>query len=323
MGTFRACFRRCAAWTAPAALAGAGLVAAGHAASGTVDPWLHVAAFLPMAASCLCAVSLWPLFAADANGRELVRRATKGPLHGMPTAAFAALAAAALGLLAIAAAAATLVPAPRAHHPLVATGRPILDDANASISFANGRECDELLLRPAALLPQGAPLPTRVEIFVDGERATPEPIAFYGHRQLAIVPLGGRRAERIEARRVDGNVPLLFDREATVVVEHGEASALAGCALALSLCLLPAFVALCIAMLTGSFVSTPVQWVATLAAVVVQTAGRAGPADAALTLCARGRWIPVEGLHGSVATSLAVGAAAMVVTALLQRGGSK
>ena len=323
MGTFRACFGRCAAWTAPAALAGAGVVAAGHATDGSVDPWLQVAAFLPVAASCICAVSLWPLFAADANGRELVRRATKGPLHGMPSAVLAALTAAALGLLAIAAVAATMVPAPRAHVALLATERPILDDASTSLMFATGRECDELRLRPAALLPNGTPTPTRVEILVDGERATPEPIAFYGHRQLAIVPLGGRRAERIEVRRIDGNVPLLFDREAAVAVECGEASALAGSALAMSFCLLPAFVALCIAMLTGPFVSTPVQWVATLAAVVVQTAGRAGPADAALTLLARGHWIPGEGLAGQALTSIAVGVAAVFLAALLQRGGSK
>ncbi len=323
MGTFRVCFRRCAAWTAPAALAGALLVWIGNATTGAVDPWLHVGAFLPVVASCLCAVSLWPMFAADANGRELVRRTTKGPLHGMPSAALAALAAAALGLLAVTASTAPLLPAPRAHRALAAGSRPILDADSGSLSFACERACDELRLRPAALLPQGAPAPTRVEVFVDGQLATPEPIAFYGHRQLAIVPLDGRRAGRIELRRIDGNVPLLFDREAAVAVEHGDAPAIAGCALAASFCLLPAFVALCLAMLTGPFVSTPVQWVATLCAVVVQTAGRAGPADAALTLCARGRWIPAEGLETEAALSFAVGAIAVVTAALLHRGGAK
>lgn len=318
MRTFSAAFARCLAWALPAtALGGVALIAIA-ATTHSIGPWLHAAAFLPVAASCLAATAFWPLFAADGDAREWVRRATRRPLHGMHHAALGSLCASALCLLALAIAASPFVPSPRAHRSAQAIGRPILDDTNAQLTFDVGAECAELRLRPIAMLPKGELAPARVEVAVDGQRITEEPIAFDGTRQLAIVPLDGRMAQRIELRRVSGTIPLLFDPAAAVVVSPDANSALLGCAMSLLLMLVPACVALALAMATGTMAALPVQQALVLTALVVQTAGQAGPADAALTLCARGHWLPTEGMLPSIRASLLV-AAGFVAMAMLTK----
>lgn len=282
-------------------------------------PWLQGSALLPIAASCLAATSLWPMFANDADGREFVRRATTGPLHGMLTVSFAALLAAAIALLALACAVAPLVPPPRAVRTMHATTRPVLDASQSEVTFVVGEQCDELRLRPAALLPQDAPEATKVEVVVDGRSATHDPVVFGSHRQLAIVPLGAIGAREVTLRRVAGNVPLLFDREGATSVAIGERSRVAGCSLAMLTMLLPLAAALAIAMLTAPTCGIAVQAGIVCVALVVQTAGQAGPADAALTLCARGRWLPGEGLGASCAWSAAIACAAALLAAALPK----
>lgn len=319
MATLRLSFVRCLAFAAPAAAIGAALAWTGHAATGSTTPWLHAAALLPVAASCLAATSLWPMFANDADGREMVRRATRGPLHGMPSVAFAAMLAAAIALLALACAVAPLVPSPRAVRPMQPTTRPVLDVSQSSTHFVVDERCDELRLRPAALLPQDLPEVSQIEVLVDGERATHEPIAFGAHRQLVIVPLGGRIVGRVELRRVAGNVPLLFDRQGAAAIASGERSRLVCCALAMLTLLLPLAVALGVAMLTAPTCGFAVQAGIVSVALVVQTAGQAGPADAAITLCARGRWLFDEGLGASCAWSAAVACSAALLAAALPK----
>ena len=319
MATLRLSFARCVAFAAPAAVVGAALAWTGHAATESATPWLHAASLLPIAASGLAATSLWPMFSNDAAGRDLVRRATKGPLHGMPTVALSALLAAAIALLALACATAPLVPAPRAARPMHATTRPVLDASQSEASFVVDGACDELRLRPAALLPQDAPEATKVEVVVDGRSATHEPVVFGGHRQLAIVPLGGRVAHEVTLRRVAGNVPLLFDREGATSIAAGERNRVVGCSLAMLTLLLPLAVALAVAMLTAPTCGFPVQAGIVCVALVVQTAGQAGPADAAVTLCARGRWLPGEGLGAACAWSAAIACAAALLAAALPK----
>lgn len=282
-------------------------------------PWLQGAALLPVAASCIAATSLWPMFSNDADGRELVRRATRGPLHGMPTVALSSLLAAAIALFALSLAMAPLVPPARAVRSMQATSRPVLDASHSEATFVVGEACDELRLRPAAMLPQDAPDATQVEVVVDGRIATHEPVVFGAHRQLAIVPLGGRFAHEVTLRRVGGNVPLLFDRDGATSVAAGERSRIVGCSLALLTMLLPLAVALAIAMLTAPTCGFAVQAGIACVALVVQTAGQAGPADAAITLCARGRWLPGEGLGASCAWSAAIACAAALLAAALPK----
>lgn len=319
MATLRLSFARCLAFAVPCAFVGAAVAWTGRAVTGSTTPWLHAASLLPICASCLAATSLWPMFSNDADGRDVVRRATKGPLHGMPTVALSSLLAAAIAMLLLAMAIAPLVPAPRSVRPMQATTRPVLDASQWEASFAVDEACDELRLRPAALLPQDAPEATRVEIVVDGRSATDEPVSFGAHRQLAIVPLDGRIARTVTLRRVAGNVPLLFDREGASSVSAGERSRVVGCSLAMLTLLLPLGVALAIAMLTAPVCGFAVQAGIVVVALVVQTAGQAGPADAAVTLCSRGRWLPGEGLGASCVWSTAIACAATLLAAALPK----
>jgi hypothetical protein len=273
---------------------------------------------LPIAASCLAVTAFWPLFAKDGAAREWVRRATRRPLHGMLHAALGSLCASLLCLLALAIAAAPFAPTPHAHSAAQPIGRPILDDSQAQLSFAVDAACKELRLRPIAMLPHGELAPSLVEVAVDGERITDEPISFEGSRQLAVVPLDGRQVQRIELRMVRGTLPLLFDQAAAVIVSPDAKSTLLSCAMALLVMLVPACVALALSMATGAIAALPVQQALALTALLVQTAGQAGPADAALTLCARGHWLPSEGLLPSIGASLLI-AALFVIAATLTK----
>jgi hypothetical protein len=319
MHTFHAAFVRCLAWALPAtALGGAALVAT-SIATDSIGPWLHAAAFLPIAASCLAVTAFWPLFAKDGDAREWVRRATRRPLHGMLHAALGSLCASLLCLLALAIAAAPFVPTPHARSAAQPIGRPILDDSQTLLSFDVGAACKELRLRPIAMMPHGELAPACVEVAVDGKRITDEPISFEGTRQLAVVPLDGRQVQRIELRLVRGSIPLLFDQDAAVIVSPDAKSTLLGCAMALLVMLVPACVALALSMATGAIAALPVQQALALTALLVQTAGQAGPADAALTLCARGHWLPSEGLLPSISASLLVAALFAIAATLAKK----
>jgi hypothetical protein len=318
MRTFHAAFVRCLAWALPATALSCAAVVATSFAAHSIGPWLHAAAFLPIAASCFAATAFWPLFATDGDAREWVRRATRRPFHGLHHAALGSLCASALCLLALAIAAAPFVPTPRAHHAAQPIGRPILDDAQTQLSFEVGAACKELRLRPIAMLPHGELAPARVDVAADGTRITNEPISFDGTRQLVVLPLDGRRVQRIELRLVRGTIPLLFDQDAAVVVSPDTESSLLGCAMALLVMLVPACAALALAMATGAIAALPVQQALVLTALLVQTAGQAGPADAALTLCARGHWLPTEGLLPSIGASLLV-TAGFVLAAMLTK----
>ncbi|MEQ1633682.1 MAG: hypothetical protein ABL997_14985, partial [Planctomycetota bacterium] len=90
---------------APATVLAIAVLWIGFAATGLATPWLHLAAFLPTTVAGLAAIAFWPVFATDRSLGELVRRLTRRPLHGMPTAALGAILAAAccLALVAFAA----------------------------------------------------------------------------------------------------------------------------------------------------------------------------------------------------------------------------
>ena len=319
MRTMQLAFVRCTRFAAPAAAAGAAVVWSGHAATGSAAPWLHVAALLPVAASGHAALSLWPLFANDTDARDLVRRATRPPLHGMPTVALASLLAAVICMCALAFATAPLMPAARSVRALQPVAKPILDGSQDEATFVVDAACAELRLQPAALLPPNAPEPTEVAALVDGIAVGFGTIAFGGHRQLAVVPLEGRHVGRVTLRRMAGNIPLVFDREGASFVEAAERSRLANCVLALLVAALPLSAAMGIAMLTAPVCGHAVQTGLCGVALVVQTAGQAGPSDAAITLCARGRWIGDEGLGASCAWTAAVAVAAAALAATLPK----
>jgi hypothetical protein len=305
-------------WALPATALALAVLWIGVATTGTGTPWLHVAAFLPVVASSLSAVAFWPPFATDARGAELVRRTTKGPLHGMPTATLGALLAAAACLLLLAVAASPLVPEPRAHHRLRAHERPLLDDGRIELSFALPEDCVELQLRPVVLMPRAAPEATSLQIAIDGKELAAGPVMIFGDRQLVRVPLERGSGTTVALRRISGNLPLWFDAAAVLAVDDSGPPRLLGCALAFSVWLLPLWVTLGTAMLLSRWLRQPMALVVAGVALVLQSLGQVGPATAAVTLCARGHWLLTEPIFWPCITSLGAGVAAMIAAMALR-----
>ncbi|MGE3175409.1 MAG: hypothetical protein AB7O97_22480 [Planctomycetota bacterium] len=322
-GTAAVCARRCLRVAAAPTLLAATGCGIGAWATGTLVPWLHVSAFVPALLCCAAAVEFWPTFARGRAGADLVRSVTRRPLHGALAAGGGALLALALLLLGLAAGWSLLAPAPRAHRALAAEGRPLLDDTGGEVAFAvGGAPLGELQLRPIALLPHGDLEPTRVQVLADGAPLLAAPAEFRGSRQLLRVPLDGRRLDRLVLRRVSGTVPLLFADDAAVAVDQAPRARLLASALAFAPWLLPAALALALALLLGPFVGAPVALVTVGAALLLQTLGDLGPAAAALSLFARGHWLPAEPVFRDGLPSLGT-AVVVMISAMLVRAGTR
>lgn len=304
-------FRHCLSWAAPATVLAIAVLWIGFAATGLATPWLHLAAFLPTTVAGLAAIAFWPVFATDRSLGELVRRLTRRPLHGMPTAALGAILAAACCLAVVAFAASPMVPLPRAHHRLAPPDRPLLDDDRTELTFLLPPDSRELQLRPIALLPNASPEATRLVVLVDGI-ACSDPVTIYGDRQLVRIPLSSGSARTVSLRRTAGNLPLWFDERSVVAIDGSPIDRTLACALAMAVYLLPLFVTLSIAMATARFVRLPMALVGAAIAMLLQSLGQLGPATDAIGLCARGRWLPTEPIFWRCVTSLGAGVAAMI-----------
>jgi hypothetical protein len=311
---FGRCLRRAAAPSAAAAIAGSAL----QAATGTSAPWLHAAAFVVAAACCLCTVELWPLFARGRPGTDLVVRAVPGSLHGSGAAVAGAL----LALLALLVPTALLLalglPEPRSHRAAAAGA--VLDDARPELRVElGGVPCREVLLRPVALMPAAAPVATTLQVFADGEPVG-SAIEITATQQLVRVPMAGRSIATLSLRRVAGNLALLFPRDGIVAVDAAAKSRALGSVLAFALWILPAGVALALALLLAPLAALPTSLLVAAAALVLQTLGDLGPAAAALTHAARGRWLLDESVFRDCLPSLGTGLAAMIAAMFVRAG---
>jgi hypothetical protein len=285
-------------------------------------PWLHLPMFALAAAVCATALETWPTFARDRPGAAWVLRLQTGPLRGCGAAAAGALCALLPCLVAIGAVAAWSIPgmpAPRAHFVLAAGGDAVLDDATGALSFAGPAEpCAELRLRPVAVLPRDvAPVPTTLRIEIDGAPDAGGTVSVSGTNQLVRVPLHGAVARTVRVHRQSGNLPLLFPRGSAQVVGLSERSTVANGTIAAAHYLLPAFLALALAMLGSTALSLPVNLALVLGTLLLTTLGSVLPTGAAVDALLRGRWLPAENLLQPALPALAMGATAIALAVAL------
>lgn len=312
MDTFGTCYRHCLRRSAPLAAVSALLAWTSAGLADSPSPWLDLGVLAVPWAAVATAVTLWPAFATDGSARDLVCRAGGGPLRGLRAAVLAGVAAAATGLLLLWIAVSPLVPAPRAHTGLVANGRPGLDAEHPTLEFALGSACDEVRFRPIVLMSQDELQATRVAFEVDGEPVADGEVEFTGDRQLVRLPMHGRSAARVTLRRISGTLRLWFDEGAAIAIAAAPSSRVGACALAALVTSLPALVTLALLAALAPFLRTASALVVATCALLVQTLGRVGPAEAALAACTRGRRLLDEALFWPCLASLALGLLAMI-----------
>jgi hypothetical protein len=322
--TTRVVCRRCLAVAAAPTLVATAIAAIGVAladAGGAVlAPWLHLPAFVAAGACCTAAVECWPTFAQRRPGADWLLRILPPPLFGCAAAAAGALLALGTLLALPFALAAIAAPVPHTHHALDADGVPLLRAGDGTLTFAaGGRAARELLLRPVALLPAGAPEATGLLAFADDQPLAAEPWTVAGSHELVRMPFAPRTVTQLRLQRAGGNIPLVFPSGSVVLVEAAPRSRLANCALALATYLLPAAVALALAALAAPATALPVNLLLVLAALLLQTLGNIGPTGDAIAALLRGRWLPAEPLLAASVPSLGTGALAMIL-AMLWRG---
>lgn len=329
--TFRRCLRVAALPTGLATLAALGLqrlvpVELGHQdAPGAGTPWLNAPLFVAAVACAAAAVQFWPLFARERPGADWLRRGQRGAFGGTTAALAGALLAQLVLTVPLTTLLARALGAPVAARAQVATRPPdvpLLLRTQPELVLPLPHRCDaaELLLRPQAGPPAGAPTPTRVRIAAaDDTEVAPIEVTFAATRQLARVPFAAPGLAAVRLTWLDGNVPLLFDADSVVCVERAPRSTLAnGLAVALA-GLVPTFVALALACLCGAIATLPTTLATAIAAVFVGTIGGLGPLGEGVTALLRGRWFPLDECATRSALPGAVGVAALALALLARR----
>lgn len=264
-------------------------------------PWLHVPLFVLAAALCATAIEAWPPFARARPGSQWLLRYRRGPLRGCGLASCGALCALGAGLALLGACALALprLPEPRAHLRLQGPpGLPMLDASTREIEFRGpGEACEELLLRPIAMLPRGEiAVATGLEIRIDGVAMAHEPTVIAGDRELVRVPLHGRVLERVQLIAKSGNLLLALPKGSVIAVASAGHSRMANCALAGLSYLAPCGLALCLALLGAPVLSLSVNLAMLLGSLLIATLGGLLPTGRAFDAMLRGRWLPAEGL---------------------------
>jgi hypothetical protein len=286
-------------------------------------PWLHVPLFLLVAALCASTLEAWPAFARARPGAAWLLRYRRGPLRGCGAAALGAAAALATGcaLLGLCALAWPGLPSPRAFLRLQGPpGLAVLDRDQRQVAFAGpGEPCEELLLRPIAVLPPGRDaVATELEICIDGQPLGDKPVLIAGDRQLVSVPLHGRALQRVELVAKSGNVLLALPPDAVVAVASAPRSRAANAMLAGLSYLAPGGLALCFALAGAPVLALPVNLALVLGTLLLATLGGLLPTGRALTALLRGRWLPAEGLLPSLLPGLGLAAACVLLGCLLR-----
>lgn len=309
----------------PVSLLAAGALAFGTAqhgedAAGAQSPWLLLPAFVAAAVACLAALEAWPTFARGRPGQDLVLRALGPGLAGCGAATLGATVALALWLAPVAVLGAAVAPPAHAHRQLAPHDRPVLDAEQRRIRFGGGgAHASAVLLRPVALVPLGAPEPTTIHVAVDGQRVTAEPLAVAGTRQLLRIPLD-RAVDELRIESTGGSLTLLFLEDSVELVLADERSRIANALLACAPWLFAAAAALAFGALLAPFVALPVNAVAVLAALVLQSLGRLGPIEEGVLALLRGRWLVSEPwLWRRELTTAATAALALLVAHCLRR----
>jgi hypothetical protein len=321
---FVRCLRQAAVpWLLAAALAAVAAAATqgfGDDAPAARAPWLHLPAFVGACACGWTALESWPAFARQQPGADWVLRLRSDPWYGCGNALLGALAAFALLLLPIGLAAAALAPAPRVHRALQATGTPLLDAEHDTVTFAvDGGPFAGLQLRPFAFLPPAAPEPAALAVSADGAPLVAAPVPVAGTRELLEIAFAPRAIRALTVRRTAGNLPLLFVGDAAVLIEAAPRSRLGNGLFAAGCWLLPLAVALALATLAAPAVALPVNGMLLVAALLLQTLGRLGPAADALAAALRGRWLPTDPVFRGCLPSLGTGVLAMIAAMPLRR----
>jgi hypothetical protein len=283
-------------------------------------PFLHLPAFVGAAACGFTALECWPAFAQKQPGADWILRLRPDPWYGCGNALLGALAAFALLLLPIGLTAAALAPAPRAHRVLQPTGSPLLDAGHDAVTFAvDGGPFAELQLRPIAFLPPAAPEPAALSVSADGAPLVAAPLPIAGTRELLPIVFAPRAIRELTVRRTAGNLPLLFVGDAAVLIEAAPRSRLGNGLAAAGCWLLPLAVALAFATLAAPAVALPVNGMLLIAALLLQSLGRIGPAADALAAVLRGRWLFSEPVFRRCLPSLGTGVLAMIAAMILRR----
>jgi hypothetical protein len=320
---FVRCLRQAAApWllaAAVAAVAAAATQGFGDDAPAARAPWLHLPAFVGACACGWTALECWPAFARQQPGADWVLRLRPDPWYGCGNALLGALAAFALLLLPVGLAAAALAPAPRVHRALQATGTPLLDAEHDAVTFAvDGGPFAGLQLRPFAIRPPAAPAPAMLAVAADGAPLA-DALQVAGTREPLSIAFAPRTIRELTVRRTAGNLPLLFVLDAAVLIEAAPRSRLGNGLFAAGCWLLPLAVALAFATLAAPAVALPVNGMLLVAALLLQSLGRLGPAADALAAALRGRWLPADPVFHGCVPSLGTGVLAMIAAMPLRR----
>lgn len=314
-GPFGVAFRHCLRTVLPWGLATAAAAAVAAAAwpadlaadsdaaarAAAASPWLVLPMVVLAGGCCLVSVHLWPTFARQRPGAELVRRLCGRPSHGRGAALAGALLAQLVMMLPLTIAGCWWLDAPprarrltTAHATLAAGDAPILRTAGDRLTFRlpTDTRTDELWLQPDAALPDGS-APTRVLARLDGADLAATASRHRDPHRLVRLPVldAPRELRTFELLHDGGNVQLYFGEGSVVAVGPAELATAANAALLalLTLSTSAASLLLAFAIGAGAHLGTTMAAVATLQ--FVQWIGAIGPMQAAVLAVLRGQWL--------------------------------